>query len=130
VLGSGHGEERKGLLLAIAAIGFASVAVQFYLTLTSHPDHTVLWRVIDFLSYFTNTTAILATAVAILALVRPPSRLAQPGAITATAVYILVVAVTYQVLLSGETHGLRASLTFAAPSFRFCFGPSPASVCP
>jgi hypothetical protein len=100
------GRVRKGLLLAIAVIGFGSVALQLCLTLTSHPDHTVLWRLIDFLSYFTNTTAILATGVSILALVRPASRLAQPGAITATAVYILVVAVTYQLLLSGETHGL------------------------
>jgi hypothetical protein len=97
---------RKGLLLAIAAIGLASVALQLYLSLTGHPDHGVLWRLIDFLSYFTNTTAILATAVAILALAKPTARLAQPGAITATAVYILVVAVTYQWLLSGETHGL------------------------
>jgi len=97
---------RKGLLLAIAAIGLGSVALQLYLTLTSHPDHGVLWRLIDFVSYFTNTTAILATAVAILALIRPTSPLATPGAITATAVYILVVAVTYQWLLSGETHGL------------------------
>lgn len=98
---------RKGLLLAIAGIGLASVALRLYLNMTAHPEHTPLWRLIDFLSYFTNTTAILATAVAILALVRPRSRLAQPGAITATAVYILVVAVTYQWLLSGETRGLE-----------------------
>ena len=98
---------RQSLLWAIATIGFGSCALQLYLNMTGHPDHTPLWRLVDFLGYFTNTTAILATVVAILALARPASILAQPGAVTATAVYILVVAVTYEWLLRGPTHGLR-----------------------
>ena len=95
------------LLWTIAVIGAASCSLQLYLAMIGHLDQTPLWRVVDFLGYFTNTTAILATAVAILALARPASSLAQPGAMTATAVYILVVAVTYEWLLRGETHGLR-----------------------
>ena len=101
-------DRARGILLwAIALIGAGACALQLYLNLTGHPEHSVSWRLIDYLSYFTNTTAILATAVAILALARPASSLAQAGAITATAVYILVVAVTYQWLLRSETHGLH-----------------------
>jgi hypothetical protein len=101
-------DRARGILLwAIAMIGAGSCALQLYLAMTEHPDHTPLWRLVDFLGYFTNTTAIMATVVAILALARPTSTLTQPGAITATAVYILVVAVTYEWLLRGPTHGLR-----------------------
>src|SRR6185312_13259305 len=46
------------------------------------------------------------TAVAIASLARPASRLARPGAATASAVYMLVVAVTYEWLLRGDPHGL------------------------
>ena len=97
---------RRVLLWAIAVIGGVAVALQFYLNMTRHPEHTLPWRVIDFFSYFTNTTGILATTVAILALVRPASRLATPGAVTATAVYIAVVSATYELLLRGDAHGL------------------------
>ena len=96
---------RKPLLLAMAGIGAASCALRFYLNMTGHPDHTALWRLLEYLSYFTNTTALLATTAAILALAKPEASLAQPGAITATAIYMLVVAVTYQWLLSSPAHG-------------------------
>jgi hypothetical protein len=97
---------RKALLLAIAAIGAPTMALQFWLSLSSHPEHTLLWRVIDFLSFFTNTTGALVTAVAILALVRPASRLAQPGAVAAATIYMLVVCVTYETLLRAHMQGL------------------------
>lgn len=101
------GAARRVVLWAMAAVGAASCALQFWLNMTSHQDHTPFWRLIEYLSYFTNTTGLLATTVAILALAKPEAPLARPGAITATAVYMLVVAVTYQWLLSGETHGLQ-----------------------
>jgi hypothetical protein len=97
---------RRLLLWAIAVIGAVAVTLQFYLNMTRHPEHTLPWRLIDFFSYFTNTTGILATSVAILALARPASRLATAGAMTATAVYILVVSATYELLLRGDAHGL------------------------
>ena len=97
---------RKALLLVIAGLGVCAVAAQFYLNMTRHPEHTALWRAIDFFSYFTNTTGILVTAVAIVALVRPSAPLAQPGAVAAGAVYILVVCATYELLLRAEAHGL------------------------
>jgi len=97
---------RKALLLVIAGLGVCAVAAQFYLNMTRHPEHTALWRAIDFFSYFTNTTGILVTAVAIVALVRPSAPLAQPGAVAASAIYILVVCATYELLLRAEAHGL------------------------
>jgi hypothetical protein len=98
---------RKALLLVIAVVGAGSVALQAFLNLTRHNlDHSLAWRLVDFLSYFSNTTAILATAVATLALAHPASRLAKPSAMAATAIYLLVVAVTYEWLLRGDPHGL------------------------
>ena len=97
---------RKTLLLLIAGIGASAMAVQFWLNMTSHPEHSLLWRLIDFFSYFTNTTGLLVTAVALLALVRPTARLAQPAAVTACATYVLVVCVTYETLLRAHMHGL------------------------
>src|SRR4051794_28405882 len=87
---------RKALLLVIAVLGACAVAAQFYLNTTRHPEHTALWRAIDFASYFTNTTGILVTIVATLGLLRPSAKLAQPGGTAAAAIYISVVAVTYE----------------------------------
>ncbi len=98
---------RKALLLLIALVGAGSVALQGYLNLTRHNlDHSLAWRLVDFLSFFTNITAIFATAVAVAALLRPASRLAKPGGAAAMAVYMLVVAVTYEWLLRSDPHGL------------------------
>jgi hypothetical protein len=97
----------KALLLLIAVTGAGSVTLQAYLNITRHNlDHSLAWRIVDFLSFFTNTTAIFAAAAAALALLRPASRLARPGVAAATAVYMLVVAVTYEWLLRGEHNGL------------------------
>jgi hypothetical protein len=96
------------MLTLMSAIGVGSVVLQLYLNMTRHLEHSPLWRLIDYLSYFTNTTAILGTAVAIAALNRPASRMASSGVVTATAIYMLVVAATYQWLLRTEQHGLSA----------------------
>ena len=54
---------RKALLLVIAVIGAGSVGLQAFLNLTRHNlDHSVMWRLVDYLSFFTNTTAILSTS--------------------------------------------------------------------
>jgi hypothetical protein len=98
---------RKALLLAIAVVGAASVGLQGFLDITRHNlDHSLAWRTVDFLSFFTVSTAIFAAAAAAVTLLRPDSRLARPGVTAATAVYMLVVAVTYEWLLRGEHHGL------------------------
>jgi hypothetical protein len=98
---------RTALAGITAMAGVGSVALQLWLNLTRYnPGHSLAWRVVDFASYFTNTTAIFATAVVIAGLVRPASRLARPGTMAAMAVYLLVVAATYQWLLRGDPHGL------------------------
>lgn len=100
---------RTAFLGLTATVGVCSAGLQFYINMTGHNlDHSLLWRLVDFFSYFTNTTGILAAAVAGAALLRPASRLAHPGMIAATAVYILVVAVTYEWLLRGHPQGLAA----------------------
>jgi hypothetical protein len=104
---------RKALLLTIAGIGAPVMALQLWLSLTRDLDHSLLWRLVDFVSYFTNTTGIFVTAVAITALVRPTAKLAQPGAVTAAAIYLLVVCVTYETLLRGELHGLMVLTSLA-----------------
>ena len=98
---------RQALLLLIAGIGAPSMALQLWLSLTRNLDHAPLWRLIDFVSFFTNTTGIAVAAIAIAALVRPASKLAQPGAVTAAAIYMLVVCVTYETLLRAHMHGLN-----------------------
>jgi hypothetical protein len=98
---------RQALLLLIAGIGAPAMALQLWLSLTRNLDHSPLWRLLDFVSYFTNTTGIAVTAVAVAALVRPRSKLAQPGAVTASTIYMLVVCVTYETLLRAHMHGLN-----------------------
>jgi hypothetical protein len=104
---------RKALLLLIAGIGAPVMALQVWLSLTRNLDHSFLWRLADFVSYFTNTTGAFVVAVAILALVRPTLKLAQPGAVSAAAIYLLVVCVTYETLLRGELHGLMVLTSLA-----------------
>jgi hypothetical protein len=93
---------RRLHLVTIAAICGLSVVLQLYLSLTGRNlDHSLAYRAADVLSYFTVTTNILVAAVALAALARPQSFLARPSVMTATAIYIFVVGVTYAVLLKG-----------------------------
>ena len=98
---------RPVLMAVTAAVSSASVLLRLYLNVTGeHLDHTVLWRVVDFFSFFTITSNILVVAVLATALARPAARLAQPGVFAAGSVYIFVVAVTYELLLRGDPQGL------------------------
>jgi len=94
-------------LAALAAIAWASVALQFYASLSrDFAFVSLLARIVDVLSYFTITTNILLAMVATVGVQRGSDGkpLASPGALTATAVYIFVVAVTYAVLLKSRAH--------------------------
>ena len=98
---------RRVFLAATAAVAAGSEGLRLYLNLSrSDPQHSLAWRLVDFFSYFTNTTGVLVALVAGAAVWRPDSGLARPGAFAATSVYALVVAVTYQLLLRGDPHGL------------------------
>ena len=98
---------QRSLLAAIAAIAWTSVVLQFYSSLSrDFAFVSVPARVIDVLSYFTVTTNILVAAVATAGLWPGPHGrpFTTPGAMTASAVYIFVVGVTYAVLLKARAH--------------------------
>ncbi len=94
-------------LAVIAALAWAAVALQFYVSLSrDFAFVSLLARVIDVLSYFTITTNILVAMVATMGAQRGFNGrpLASEGVLSATAVYIFVVAVTYAVLLKPLAH--------------------------
>lgn len=98
---------RRGWLAATAAVAAGSVLLRLYLNLTTlNLEHSLAWRLVEFFSYFTNTTNILAAAVAAAALFSPGAGAGRPGVFAATSVYMLVTAATYQLLLRGDPHGL------------------------
>jgi hypothetical protein len=89
----------------VAAVAWASVALQFYSSLSrDFAFVSLLARIIDVLSYFTITTNILVAVVATMGAQEASNGrpLASPGVMAATAVYIFVVGVTYAVLLKGS----------------------------
>ena len=92
-------------LAAVAAVAWASVALQFYSSLSrDFAFVSLLARIIDVLSYFTITTNILVAVVATIGAQQGSDGkpLASQGAVAATAVYIFVVGVTYALLLKGS----------------------------
>ena len=94
-------------LAVLAAIAWASVALQFYSSLSrDFAFVSLLGRIVDVLSYFTITSNILLAMVATVGAQQGSDGkpLASPGALTATAVYIFVVAVTYAALLKSRAH--------------------------
>jgi len=98
---------RRPHLWTIALIAWASVALQFYSSLSRDFAFASLpGRIVDTLSYFTITTNILVALIATTGSLRNADgkRLASPGAMTAGAVYIFVVAVTYFFLLKSRAH--------------------------
>ena len=95
---------QRSWLAAMAVVAWGSVALQFYSTLSRDFSFvSLMGRVINVLSYFTITTNILVATVATLGAQRGADGkpLASSGVLTATAVYIFVVGVTYAVLLKG-----------------------------
>ncbi len=98
---------RERLLAATAAVCGGAFLLRLWLNLTrTHLDQSVIWRLLDTLSYFTILSNVIAAAVCIAALVRPASRLARPAMFASGSIYLLVTAVTYQLLLRGDPHGL------------------------
>ena len=92
-------------LAVVATVAWASVALQFYSSLSrDFAFVSLLARIIDVLSYFTITTNILVAVVATMGAQKASNGrpLASPGVMAATAVYIFVVGVTYAVLLKGS----------------------------
>ena len=93
-----------------ALLAWFAIVLQLVLVLDANLalGKSVLATVIAFLSYFTITTNLLIAAGLTWRLLAPQTRAGQffshPSTTTATAVYILVVAVVYAVLLRNLSH--------------------------
>ncbi len=87
-----------------ALVGWAALALQLWLLLTTNPDKTSGELVLNFFSYFTVLVNILAALALTGPALAPDSRLgrwtASEGVRAAVAMYIAVVGVTYHFLLS------------------------------
>ena len=87
-----------------AVVGVFALALQYWLMITGTPGHGVGELTLNFFSYFTVLTNVIATGVLICSLMpasSPAGRIAlNPELRAAIAMYIAVVGVTYHFLLS------------------------------
>lgn len=87
-----------------ALVGWAALALQLWLSLSTNPDKTSGELTLNFFSYFTVLTNVLAAVALSGPAIAPDSRLgrwtASEGVRAAVAMYIAVVGVTYHFLLS------------------------------
>jgi hypothetical protein len=103
--------ERGNAWAALTALlAWFAIALQLVLVLDANLTHGkgVLATVVAFLSYFTITTNLLIAAGLTWRLLAPQTRLghffSHPSTTAATALYIVVVAVVYAVLLRNLSH--------------------------
>jgi hypothetical protein len=92
-------------LAALAVVAWVSVCLQVYSNLSRNFAFvSLLGRLIDVFSYFTVSTNVLVALVATVGAQTGADGkpLASPGALTATAIYILVVGLTFAILLKGR----------------------------
>ena len=87
-----------------AVVGWAALALQYILMVGPEPLGAMPGLTVNFFSYFTILTKVLAALALTAPLVRPESRLgrwaASEGVRAALAMYIAVVGLTYHFLLS------------------------------
>jgi hypothetical protein len=82
-----------------AAIGWFAVILQYGLVITGDIGPDPLNRTINFFSYFTILTNIIAATAMTASLLAPASFLDRPSVRTAIATYIIVVGVVYHLIL-------------------------------
>lgn len=82
-----------------AALGWFALVLQYWLMMNADAANGPIDRTINFFSFFTILSNILAALAMTAALVAPNSFLNRPGVRTAIATYIIVVGVTYHLLL-------------------------------
>ena len=89
----------------IASLGWAAVGLQLYLTWENavERDDSVIWDVVNYLSFFTTLTNLLIAVCLTMVACEPDEESSWnwPGVQTALAVYILVVAIVYAAVLQG-----------------------------
>ncbi len=105
--------------LLAAVIGWGALALQYWLMMTADAPTDLVNRTINFFSYFTILTNIIAALAMTAPLMAPSSSLGRffdkPGVRTAIATYIIVVSVTYHLLLRDlwDPQGLQKIADYA-----------------
>jgi hypothetical protein len=98
---------RRYLLIIGAIIGWFAVTAQLYLILHNRVA-SVEETIVRFFSFFTVLTNLLVAIYFSVSWLRPSGGLgrffARPGVFTATAVYIVIVGLVYQLILRGIWH--------------------------
>ncbi|WP_439541831.1 Pr6Pr family membrane protein [Hyphomicrobium sp.] len=88
-----------GLRVLAAAIGWFALALQYWLVMTGDIGPDPVNRTINFFSYFTITTNIIAAIAMTASVLAPGSFFDRPSVRTAIATYMIVVAITYHLIL-------------------------------
>lgn len=102
-----------------ALIGWGAIALQYWLMMTADAPTDPINRTINFFSYFTILTNIIAALAMTAPLLAPNSSVGRffdkPGVRTAIATYIIVVCVTYHLLLRDlwDPQGLQMIADYA-----------------
>lgn len=90
---------KNALRTAAAVIGWFAVILQYALVMTGDAGPGPVERTINFFSFFTILTNIVAATAMTASVVAPGSFFDRPSVRTAIATYIVVVGVTYHLLL-------------------------------
>lgn len=88
----------KAYLFVIAILGWFALIAQYYLIIsigTNSPGEATIW----FFSYFTILTNIIVALCCTLNLLRPGKFFSKPATFTAISVYIVIVAIIYNLIL-------------------------------
>lgn len=89
----------RALRILAAAIGWFAVALQYWLVITGDIGPDPVNRTINFFSYFTILTNIIAATAMTASVLAPGSFFDRPAVRTAIATYIIVVSVVYHLIL-------------------------------
>jgi len=82
-----------------AAIGWCALGLQYWLVMTGDIGPDPVNRTINFFSYFTILTNIIAAVAMTASVLAPGSFFGRPSVRTAIATYIIVVAIVYHLIL-------------------------------
>jgi len=107
----------KSLYRTVAgAIGFLCVGMQYWLLVQDESGAAVISFTVNFFSFFTILSNLLAASALVLPLAAPNSALgrflARPSVRTAIAGYIIIVGVVYYLLLRDLSHAQGWTLFF------------------
>ena len=106
--------------VAAAAVGWFAIGLQYWLVMTGDIGPDPINRTINFFSYFTILTNILAALAMTLPVIAPDSSagayFARPSVRTALATYIIVVGITYHLILRHEWNPEGLTVAMSLPN--------------